>query len=151
MFRIVRLITRISSYILCCTGSLAVVLSLWRRDRNRMDSEENDTLGGTDPHHSSGQCKESHCCYHGSLAPLALGDSGTSNVLTRYESMWLRSVRQSERTTARDPVQHKRWTHPCYRAVKRNINKDGRADGVRRLPNIWKKVINKGGDYVKGT
>ena len=25
----------------------------------------------------------------------------------------------------------------------RNINKDGRADGVRRLPNIWKKVINK--------
>ncbi|KAJ4434037.1 hypothetical protein ANN_16356 [Periplaneta americana] len=30
----------------------------------------------------------------------------------------------------------------------RNINKDGRADGVRRLPNIWQKVINKGGDYI---
>ena len=26
-----------------------------------------------------------------------------------------------------------------------NINKDGRADGIRRLPNIWQKVINKGG------
>ena len=37
--------------------------------------------------------------------------------LTRYESMRLRSLRQSERTTVRDPVQHKRWTYPCYRAV----------------------------------
>ena len=26
----------------------------------------------------------------------------------------------------------------------RNVNKDVRADGVRRLPNIWQKVINKG-------
>ena len=25
-----------------------------------------------------------------------------------------------------------------------NINKDGRSDGVRRLPNIWQKEINKG-------
>ena len=33
----------------------------------------------------------------------------------------------------------------------RNINNDGRADGVRRLPNIWQEVINKegGGDYIK--
>ena len=40
------------------------------------------------------------------------------------------------------------------RAVRlsvRNINKDGRGDDVRRLPNIWQKVINKGGDYVEGT
>ena len=27
----------------------------------------------------------------------------------------------------------------------RNINKNGRADGVQRLPNIWQNVINKGG------
>ena len=33
------------------------------------------------------------------------------------ESMRLRSLRQSERTTARDPVQHKRWIYPWYRAV----------------------------------
>ena len=33
----------------------------------------------------------------------------------------------------------------------RNINKDGHADGVRRLPNIWQKVINKGGDYIEGS
>ena len=30
-----------------------------------------------------------------------------------------------------------------------NINKDGRADGVRRLPNIWQKVINKGVTVLK--
>ena len=32
----------------------------------------------------------------------------------------------------------------------RNINKDGRADGVRRLPNIWQKMINKRGEYIEG-
>ena len=54
--------------------------------------EKMTTLGGTEPHHSSWQCKESYCCCHRSLAPLAMGDSGTSTVLTRYESMWLRSL-----------------------------------------------------------
>ncbi|KAJ4450833.1 hypothetical protein ANN_02264 [Periplaneta americana] len=39
---------------------------------------------------------------------LAMGDSGTSSVLTRYEFMRLRSFHQSERTTARDPVQYQR-------------------------------------------
>ena len=33
------------------------------------------------------------------------------------ESIRLRSLCQSERTTAKNPVQHKRWTYPCYRAV----------------------------------
>ena len=33
------------------------------------------------------------------------------------ESMRLRSLRLSEWTAVRDPVQHKRWTYPCYRAV----------------------------------
>ena len=55
------------------------------------------------------------------------------------EPMRLGSLRPSERTIARDPVQHKRWTYPCYRAVNTKINKDGRAGGVRRLPNIWQK------------
>ena len=68
-----------------------------------------EALGDTEPHHSSRQYKEpQRCCCHGPLAPLAMGDSGTSTELTQYESMRLRSLRQSERTTARDPVQHKR-------------------------------------------
>ena len=33
------------------------------------------------------------------------------------ESMRLRSLRQSERITTKGPVQHKRWTYPCYRAA----------------------------------
>ena len=33
--------------------------------------------------------------------------------------MWLRSLRQSEKTTVRDPVQHMRWTYLCYRAVNK--------------------------------
>ena len=32
---------------------------------------------------------------------------------------------------------------------KRNINKDGRADGVRRLPNIWRNMINQGATILK--
>ena len=40
--------------------------------------------------------------------------------------------------------------HAIGRSV-RNNNKDEGADGVRRLPNIWKKVINKGDDYIRGT
>ena len=31
----------------------------------------------------------------------------------------------------------------------RNINKDGRGDGVRRIPNMWQKVINKGATILK--
>ena len=70
-----------------------------------MDLRENfTTLGGTEPHDSSWQCKKSHCCCcHGPLALLAMGDSGTSTVLTQYKSMRLRSLRKSERTTARGP------------------------------------------------
>ena len=30
-----------------------------------------------------------------------------------------------------------------------NVNKDGRADGVQCLPNIWQKVINKGATILK--
>ena len=82
------------------------------RDHNRMTQEKTTTFGSPEPPHSSWQCKESHHCCHRPLAPLAMGDTGTSTILTLYESMWLRSLRQSERTTMR-----KRWTYPCYRAV----------------------------------
>ena len=36
-------------------------------------------------------------------------------------------------------------------AVSRNMNKDERTDGVRRLPNIWQKMINKESDYIEAT
>ena len=63
--------------------------------------------------------------------------------------MRLRSLRQNERTTAKDPAGYN-TRDKLIRAIERsmrNINKDGRADGIRRLPNIWQKVINKGVQY----
>ena len=91
------------------------------------------TLGGTEPHHSSWQCKESHrCCWcHRPLASLAIGDSGTSTVLNWYESMWLRSLRYN---TGDELI------YAIGESIQ-NINKDGHAYGVRHLPNIWQKMI----------
>ena len=42
------------------------------------------------------------------------------------------------------------WARSYEPNLKRQSN-DGRSDGVRRLPNIWQKVINKGADYNEGT
>ena len=67
----------------------------------------------------------------------------------RTHPIWVHAItnlRPSERTTARNPVQHKRWAYPCS---IRNINKVESADGVRRLPNIWQKVINNGAAILK--
>ena len=79
--------------------------------------EKVTTLGGREPHNFPWQCKESQSCCHGPLALLQMEDSGISTVLTRYESMRLRSICQIERTTARDQVQQKRWIYTCYNAV----------------------------------
>ena len=89
----------------CWTGSLAWFFHFGGEILIAWTQETMMTLGGTETHNFSWQCKEPHRCCHGTLAPLAMGDSGTSTVLTRYESIRLRSVRQRERTTARDPVQ----------------------------------------------
>ena len=74
-----------------------------------------------------------------------MGDSGTSIVLIRYETMdydLFAKVKEPLRGTkynTRDEL---------IRAIGRpiwNINKDGCVDGEWRLPNIWQKMINKGG------
>ena len=66
-----------------------------------------------------------------------MGDSGTSTVLARYESMQLRSLRQSGRTTARDRYNTRDERIRVVGRAIRKINKDGRSDGVRLLPNVW--------------
>ncbi|KAJ4426651.1 hypothetical protein ANN_26449 [Periplaneta americana] len=81
--------------------------------------------------------------------PLAMGDSATSTVLTRYDPCdcdlfaKLKEPLRGTRYNTRDEL-----IRALGRSI-RNINKYGRADGVRRLPNIWQKVINKGGDYIE--
>ena len=88
---------------------------------------------------------------HGPLAPLTMGDAGTSTVVTQYESMRLWYLCQSERTTARDPVQHKRWTYPCYRAVNMEYHQRW-TNWCCTMPS---KHLAKGdkqeGDYIEGT
>ena len=66
------------------------------------------------------------------------------------ESMWLQSLCQSERTTARNLMQHKRWIYLCYRIT---LTKIDALTVYWCLPNIWQKVKNKGeGDnYIEGT
>ena len=65
--------------------------------------EKTTTLGGTEPIILHDNSRSYTAAVIGPLALLAMGDSGTSIVLTR-----LRSLRQSERTTARDPVERMR-------------------------------------------
>ena len=47
-----------------------------------------------------------------------------------------RSLLQSKRTTTRDPVQHTRWTYPCYRVVNTENQQRSTRWWWRRLPNI---------------
>ena len=75
----------------CCTykadGKPCLLLHIPAAPPSFNNQEKMMALGGTEPY-PSWQCKESHhCCCHGPLALLAIGDSGTSTVLTRYESM----------------------------------------------------------------
>ena len=88
---------------------------------------------------------------HQSFAPMAMGDSGTSTVLTRYESMRLRSLCQSERTTARDLVQHNRWIYPCYRTVSTEHKQRWMRWWCTAPSNHLEKVIDMAGLYVEGS
>ena len=52
-----------------------------------------DELGGTEPRHSSCQCKKLHpCCSHAPFCPLTMEDSGISTEVIRNESVGLRSL-----------------------------------------------------------
>ena len=55
---------------------------------------------------------------------------------------------------AKEPLRGTRYNtrdeiiHAIGRSIQ-NINKDGQADGVWRVPNIWQKMINKGTAILK--
>ena len=126
-------------YLLCCIGSLAVIRSLRRRDRNRMDSYRVSTVDVPESHISSGaigpwqqqQCNSLHCHeeWWGSVTPILF-----SWALDDYDLF----------AKVKEPLLGTRYNtrDERVRAIGRsirNINKDGHADGVRRLPNIWRK------------
>jgi hypothetical protein len=54
----------------------------------------------------------------------------------------------------KEPLRMTRYntSEEIIRAVGRSlldVNRSGRADGVRRLPQIWQKVVHMGGDYIE--
>ena len=67
------------------------------------------------------------------------------------KSMRLRSLRQTERTTARDSVHHKRWTYPFYRAVHMEHQQWWVRWWCTTYSKHWQKMRKKGGDYIEGT
>ena len=107
--------------------------------------DKTTTLSGTETHrHSSWHCKESHCCcwqwvilehwlYSPDMSPC------NYDLITKVKEP-LRGTRYNMR-----------WNYTCFRAVNTEHQKDGCADGVQCLPNIWKKVINKEGGFIEGT
>jgi hypothetical protein len=55
----------------------------------------------------------------------------------------------------KEPLRGTRYNtrEEIIRAVGRSlldINRSGRADGVRRLPQVWQKVVHMGGEYIVG-
>ena len=104
------------------------------------------TLGGTKPHHSTWQYKESHrCCCHG---PSWAAGYGRFWNIHRTHPIWVHASHIGERTTARDPVQHKRWTYPSYRAVNTEHQQGWTRWWCTTPSKHLVKVISKGGASI---
>ena len=70
---------------------------------------------------------------------------GKQHISTPCLPVRLRSLRQSERTTARNPVQHKRWTYPSYRVVNTEHEQRWTRWWCATSSKHLTKVINKWG------
>ena len=102
--------------------------------------EKTTTLGGKEPHHSSCQCKESHRCVTDLLRrwkweilehpPYSPDMSPCDNDLSAKVKEPMRRTRYKRRGELIRDIE---------RSI-RNMNNDGRTDGVLHLPNIWEKV-----------
>ena len=103
--------------------------------------EKTTTLGGTEP--------SSFITMLLSRTSCVAGNRRFWNI-HRTHPIWVHAITISStkrKNHCEDPVQHKRWTYPCYRPWIWNINRDGRAVDVPRLPNISQNVISKRGLY----
>ena len=123
-----------------------MVLSLSQTDRNRMDSDRVSTVDVPESPISSGargrweqqRCDFLHCHEErwGSVPPSVVVFSWV-HVFYNLVAKVKVSLRRTWYNTRHELI------HSIVRSI-RNMNKDGRADGVRRLPNIWQKVISIG-------
>jgi transposase len=102
--------------------------------------------------------------------PIILHDNArahTANVVTDLLRLWRLEILEQPPyspdmspcdydlfTKMKEPLRgiHYNTREAIIRAVGRSlldINRSGRADGVRRLPQIWQKVVHMGGDYIE--
>ena len=145
MFRIDRLLTRISSS-LVLYRALVEVHSFWRRDGN---GENENTWWYRTP---------SFFMAMQEVTPLMLSRtfwgaaSGRFWKFLRSRPIWVHAI----------TISSPKWKNHCegpgttqdmnlswYRAVNTEHEQRWRADGARRLPNTWKKLINKGATILK--
>ena len=153
-------------YTMCCEGDVHCGIWHWcisKTDGKRWlllhvlatsplssAQEKMMSLGGTEPHHSLWQCKESHhCCCTDLLwcwqweilehQPYSPNMSPCDYNLFAKVKKPLLGIRYNTRHDLNRAIGWSLW----------NINKDGHADGFRRLQNIWQKVINQGATISK--
>ena len=116
-----------------------------------MFSETAWRLSGSEPDHSSWQCKESHRCCHAPLAPRRwqweiLEHPPYSPDMSPCDYDLLAKMKE--------PLRGSRYNtrDERIRAIERslgNINKGRCAYDVWSLPNLWQKEINKGATILK--
>ena len=95
-----------------------MVLSLWRRDRNRKESRRKRRLLVVRNPIILLDNARSHTAAVTDLLYRWKWDSGTSTVLTLMNACdYDLFAKVIKKTTARDPVQHKRLTYPCFKAA----------------------------------
>ena len=122
-----------------------MVLSLWGGDLNRVDSYRVSMVAIPESPIFSGARGpwQQHCWL------LALSCRMMGFCATKCRRFLLSTCNYDLFAKVKEPLRGPRYNtrDKLIRAIERsvrNINKDGRADGVRRLPNIWQKVIRDG-------
>ena len=109
-------------HLLCCTGSIAVLISLCREDRNRMDSGENNgtwwyrtpsfvmTIQGVTPLLSRTSCATGNERFWN----IHLTHPIWLHAITTYSPKW--------KNHYENPVHHKRWSYPCQYGTSINMD-----------------------------
>ena len=114
-----------------------MVPSLWRRDHNRPALRRNNNARS----HTAAITDVSRQWQWGIVEhpPYSPDMSPCDYCLIAIVKEPLRGNRYNTRDELTRAMEWSIW----------NVNRDGRVDGVLRLPNIWQKLINKGATILK--
>ena len=126
-----------------------MVISLWRRDRNHWF-----TWGDYGGCSRISHCQSRKRSVTAAVWLFALSWRIMGFCITKCRRFLVSPCDCDLFAKVKEPLRRTRYNtrDELIRAVRQsiqNINKDGRADGVRRLPNIWQNMINKGATILK--